>query len=366
MMARVADVVGHWLGLCRKPPMFRTAPLVLIEQAETTCPVQPDGGAGGSARINRGISTALSGTKTLIQNKQLFWFPLLIGVVTAFMLIVQYALHLLSVYPYDALDFPRWMVLTFIAELLCVFCLTILMAGLVLSLSPAEGGLLSFREGLSRTRQYLRTLADWSVIVSLLGIAIFLVILTLDFVYLPVHMMFSSVFHQFPFGFVLLPEYFHIGPIAGTFALQYGLMYTLLLFGINLGLFVLSLFVVPLLVLENKRIPEAIAGSVSLMKNVGGEMVACFVILGLVVGAFLLTALFFPWVYGVVAPDMLLFWYPGDGWIAAAVVFMLAWCALALISTTVAGIAAVKLYVYGKTGQLPGLPEEKPENTTMG
>ncbi|MCX6684306.1 MAG: hypothetical protein NTZ37_06230, partial [Methanoregula sp.] len=57
--------------------------------------------------------------------------------------------------------------------------------------------------------------------------------------------------------------------------------------------------------------------------------------------------------YGVVAPDMLLFWYPGDTWIAAAALYLLILCGLAVIVSTIAGIAAVNLYTYAKTGRMP-------------
>ena len=43
----------------------------------------------GADRIRRGIGIALSGTKTLIQNRQLLWFTLLAGLVLAGNVIVQ-------------------------------------------------------------------------------------------------------------------------------------------------------------------------------------------------------------------------------------------------------------------------------------
>jgi MFS family permease len=353
MTVRGAEIIHEWVGWCPNAPAIRTAPAVLVVPPETMHPAQPDGGAGGSARINRGIGVALSGTKTLIRNRQLLWFSLLTGVAMAFMFIAQYVLYLLGPYMYNIIDFPRWLILIFVIELVTVFSLNILLAGLVMSTSPEEGRPVSFRRGLFRTKHYLRALADWSVIVASLATGLF--ISALYFGYIQITMALYPLFHQFPFGFILLPEVYHIGPIAGTFAIQNGITFTLIISGINLLLGVLTLFVVPLLVLDKKRLPEAIAGSAALMKKVWGEAIVCFLILGVVLFAVSLTSLLFGIVYGFVAPEMQLFWYPGDVWIAAAVLFMLALGGLAFISTTIGGIATVNLCKYGKTGRMLAL-----------
>jgi len=87
----------------------------------------------------------------------------------------------------------------------------------------------------------------------------------------------------------------------------------------------------------------------------------CFLILMLIVAAAAMTSLLFRVVYGIVAPDMLLFWYPGITWIAAAVLFMLIVCGLAVVVSTIAGIAVVNLYTFGKTGRMPDTHEENSE-----
>ena len=60
----------------------------------------------------------------------MLWFSLLTGVVMAFMFTAQYGVRLLGTYPFDAIDFPRWLALTFAIDLASVFCLTVLLAGL--------------------------------------------------------------------------------------------------------------------------------------------------------------------------------------------------------------------------------------------
>jgi hypothetical protein len=112
-MTRVSVVIRGWLGWCPNAPAMRTAPAVLVVPAQIIHPSQPDGGAGGSGKINRGILLALSGTKTLVRNTQLLWFLRLTGLVMAFMFITQYGPHLLGAYPYYVIDFWRSLVLTF-------------------------------------------------------------------------------------------------------------------------------------------------------------------------------------------------------------------------------------------------------------
>jgi hypothetical protein len=167
------------------------------------------------------------------------------------------------------------------------------------------------------------------------------------------------VLDQFPFNFILFPEVYSIGPIGGTYAILSAVTFTTIAMGINIVLFILTLFVVPLLVLENRRLPEAVFGSFFHMKKLWGEIMVCFLIFGLVLFCVSLTSLLFRVVYGFVAPHMLLFWYPGGAWIAAAVLFIVALCALAVIISTIAGIATFNLYTYGKTGRMSCIVQGK-------
>jgi hypothetical protein len=343
------EIVKRYMGWCPNAPAMRTASTILSTPPVTLQPLEPDGGGGRSGRIDRGLKIAAVSTKILNRNKNLLWFSLLTGLVTAFMFTAQYGLRLLGTYPYDAIDFPGWLVLTFAIDLVSVFCLTVLLAGQLLSLSSGDPGRsVSFREGLSRTKVYLKPLFAWSVIIGFVGTTIY--ILLSNFGLIPFTL--YSVLDQFPFNFILLPEFYSTGPIGGTFALLISVTFMIFATGINIVLFILTLFVVPLLVLENKRLPEAVTGTVSLMKTVWGEIIVCFFIFGLVLFGVSLTSLLFRVGYGAVAPHMSLFWYPGIAWIAAAVLFMVAFCALAVILSTIVGIATFNLYVFGKTGRI--------------
>jgi hypothetical protein len=345
----LSTIADCWLGLCRKPPVISTSPAVRVLERETTCKSLPDGGAGGSGTVGRGIAAVQAGIKTLIKNRRLLWFSFFTGLVSAGIFIAHYIIRLLSVYPYKAIDLPRWIVLTFATELASVLCLSVLLAGLVLSLSQKEGSPASFREGLTRAKKYIRPLANWSIVMALAGMLTFIVFLVFTIFLFPGIVNLHSAFSQFPFGFILVQENYHIGPMGnGTYAIAYGLTYALILSVINVLLFVLTLFVVPHLVLETIGLKEAIHGSVALMKIVWREVAVCVLVLGIVVFAASLISSLFQTVYGIVAPGMSPSWYPGVEWVVAAVVYMLALCGLAFIGTTVGGIASLDIYTHAK------------------
>ena len=171
--------------------------------------VEPDGGGGGSGRIDRGIKITAVSIKILNRNRHLLWFSLLTGLVLAFMVITQYVLHLLSTYPYYAIDFLRWVLLTFAINVASVFCFTVLLAGLLLSLSPGDSGRsASFREGPLRVKGYLKPLAVWSVIMAFVGTVIYVPLSNFGFSPFTLY----PVLDQFPFNFILFPEVYSTAP----------------------------------------------------------------------------------------------------------------------------------------------------------
>jgi hypothetical protein len=307
--------------------------------------------------MHRGWNITVSGTKTLVRNRHLLWFPFFTVLVLAGLFIAQFIIRLLSVYPYDAIDFPRWIVLTFIIELVTVLCLNILLAGLIRSLAPKESGTPSpVREGLFRAGGHLHTLADWSVLMALSGTVMSALLCFSGCSFFTLF----PVLRQFPFNFIFLPEVYSIGPVGGTFAMSSAVTWTLILSAINALMFIPTLFVVPLLVLEKKSLSGAVAGTVTLMKKVWGEAMSCIFLLILAVSLAAATSALFRVVYGIVAPDMLLIYYPGEVWIAAGVLFILLLCSLACIASTIAGIAVTDLYACGNTGQVPGANNNHP------
>jgi hypothetical protein len=417
----------------------------------------PDGSAGGPGTIRRGIGAALSGTKTLIHNRQLLWFSLLIGLVlavnsiaqcwlivfpsssewrfffnpdsvrllpplvltfvtgllTVFCLVFLLAGLILSisskkdrpvsffqgfnrakkylipltggsvvvvlagiqlfVHPFIVqgelfVRNPRWLlfvdpdstrllisfVLTFVIEFATVFCLVFLLAGLILSISSKEGGPVSFFQGLNKAKKYLRPLTGWSVVVGLAGSLLFT---AGEYSYLLSSVIWQSlinVLNQFPFNFILN----YVLPPNLWWGLGIALVDTLIHSAINILLFVLTLFVVPLLVLERKSLKEAVLGSFTLMKKIWGEVAACVLGLGMVVFAASLMFLLFQFsgvdqVWWDAGQMYTSYSPPSDAWAAAGLLYVFALSSLVLVVATVGGIAALDLYTYAKTGQMP-------------
>jgi hypothetical protein len=264
---------------------------------------------------------------------------------------------------------PSLLVQTFAIELLTVFCLVFLLAGLVLSLSLKEGGTVSFFEGLRTAIKYLKPLIGWSGVMAL---AATLIYVAGKYYYLPawfqpfnivsalsstLSIFLFYVHYTFPFNILLSPTLYipDLPPKFGGdgWLITWVLENTLILSAITVFLFVLTLFVVPLIVLEGRNLKEAVLGSFSLMKKIWGEVAACVLGLGMVVLAGWLAFLLFRFsvvdiVWGVAGPMYVSFTHHSDAWIAAGLLYILALSVFVFIVATVGGIAILDLYTSAK------------------
>jgi hypothetical protein len=358
ILAQLSEIIRKGMGWCPNAQMIKTAPVVFSTPPAIVHPLEPDGGPGGSGRIGRGIQVVTESIRTLVREKQLLWFSVMTGLVIAFMFMAQYTLRVLDTYPYDMISDSLWIVLTFTIEMVSLFFIFYLLAGLVLSRPTERRGMgISIREGLLKAKAYVRPLVVWSGIISILGTGIYLLIRS------SADLMMSSLMLRFPFGYIVTPEAYGIGPIPGTYFILYASYSTLLMMTINVILLVLTLFVVPVLVLERKTLYGAIGESVRLMKKSWGEMLVCFLIFGVILIAFTSLSGIFQIIFDAVSlngPFWYEFYYKG-GWGAVAAAYITAWIGLVLIGATLAGIAIRNLYRYATTGQIPGAPEGEQE-----
>ncbi|MDD1691311.1 MAG: hypothetical protein LUQ66_11715 [Methanoregula sp.] len=369
-MNLVSEIAEHWFGLCRKPPAVHALQTGIGIPMGSAWEGLPDGGGGGSGTIRRGIGAALSGTKTLAQNRQLLWFTLLAGLVLAGNAIGQAALRYLDriLQP----DIIVSYVLDFFLEFITVFCLLLLLAGLVLSLSSKKGGSASFSKGLAGAKKYWKPIFLWSLVLALAGILLFR-IWCYVFTGLPPDFRFNtfgpyffdSTINQFPFNWTLdwamlteLPGYG--GRSLLLLIYPFGVLEAMNFLVINLLLFVLTPFVVPLIVLEQKTLREAVAGSFALMKKSWAEIATCAAFLGVVVFGVFLTYLLVQAVSGIVSPYETVMFHPTVTWIALALLYNLALVTFAFVVATVGGIAALHLYTSAKSRQMPGSPGPEP------
>jgi hypothetical protein len=376
-MTRVSDTAEHWFGLCRKPPVFHVSQACIVNLPEPVCEGRPDGRAGGPGTIRRGIGAALSGTNTLVHNPQILWFTLLAGLVLAGNTLGQAALRYLdrAVQPGGIVEIVRdFYVLDVFIEFITVFCLLFLLAGLVLSISSKKGGSASFYEGLAGAKKYWIPIFLWSFVLALAGMLLFRIWCYL-FIGLPPELRFLGVFgpysflsgtlFQFPFNWTLDWNMFTEIPGYGGRSLllliyPFGFIEAMNLLAINLLLFVLTPFVVPLIVLEQKTIREAVAGSFAMIRKNWAEAAVCALFLGVVVFGVFLTYLLVQAVSGIVDPYQTVIFHPPDTWITLAVLYNVALLAFAFVVATACGIAALHLYASANGGKLPGSPEPEP------
>ncbi|PKG31705.1 hypothetical protein, partial [Methanoregula sp.] len=132
-MTRIAEIAENWLGLCRKPPVVRTVHADFIHLPENAHERLPGGGSGGSGTIRRGIGAAFSGMRILNRNRQLLWFGLLTGLVLAGNAVAEGAFWYINrtLQP----DIIGYYAQDFFLNFATLFCLLLLLAGLVLSLT---------------------------------------------------------------------------------------------------------------------------------------------------------------------------------------------------------------------------------------
>jgi hypothetical protein len=366
-MTRVSEITEHWFGLCRKPPAAHALQTGIGFPPESAHEGLPDGGGGGSGTIRRGIGAALLGMRTLNRNRQLLWFTLLAGLVLAGNTLGQAALYSIN-WTWTTQPFIVWHVLNFLIEFVTLFSLVFLLAGLVLSISSKREGSASFFGELAGAKKYLKTIFLWSFVLALAGI-----LLDIIFFYVPVWFphelgflygfgklepFLTTWFLQFPFNLTLYPMKTIGDPVVGlAWIYPYGFMQALIFLAINLLLFILTPFVVPFIVLQQKTLREAVVGSFALMKKTWAEVAACAVFLGVVAFGVFLTYYLVQAAHGMVTPRVFVFSRPSDMWFALGVLYDLALFGVAFVVATVGGIAALDLYLSAKGRQVTGSPE---------
>lgn len=358
-MTRLSEIAEQWFGLCRKPPVIRTIQADFIHLPTTAHEGLPDGGGGGSGAIRRGIGVAFSGMRTLNRNRQLLWFGLLAGLVLVGNTIGQAVFWYLS---YNLHMEISWIARQFFIELATMVCLVFLLAGLFLSIPSGNDKSVSFFEGLAGARKYLKAVCLWSFVLALAGMLFIMV-----FSYIPsrfptpetlylYHMGFGrldsflySTLSQFPFNLSQIPPsdlFTEIPGYGGRSVLLWfypGFRETLIFSAINVLMFILTPFVIPLIVLEQKNLRQAVAGSFGMIKKIGSEAAACAAFLAVIVCGSFLAYLLVQAAYLMVTP-LATYYRPTDVWIALGLLYDLALFSIVFIVTTVGGIAALEMY----------------------
>lgn len=355
-MTRVSEIAEHWFGLCRKPPLVHASQADIVNLPKPAHEGHPDGGAGGPGTIWRGIGAALSGTKTLARNRQLLWFTLLTGLVLVGNTIAQGVLCYIDWIMSD--EIVLRLVLRFLIEFATLLCLVFLLAGLVLSISSKKEGAASFFVELAGAKKYLKAIFLWSFVLALAGMLLHRILFYPGGFFGPLSSPLLGTLNQFPFTLNLNPATFSEIPGYGGRSLlfwtyPYGFEDALTFSAINILLFILTAFVVPFIVLEQKTLQQAVVGSFAMMKKIWVEVASCAVFLGVIVFGVFLTYLLIQAGHGMVTPPELLYAIPTDTWIAFGLLYYLVLFSVAFVVATIGGIAALDLYISAKTGHMP-------------
>jgi len=332
-MTLFLDYIRKKVGWCPNTNAIRTAPVILTVPSATADASVPDGGVGGPGRLDRGVNLALGSLLILIRNGRLLWFSFLTGLVLALSLVTSFGLQYLSgINPLTGFGLATgslpvlvaagssfWLVLTFMSQFVVAFCSVILMAGLISCVSLLlSGRTATIREGMSNAGNHLLPITGWALVYAIVA--------TVQFVIMN-----------------LYPGDLFLTIISGIFFLPIGFI---------------TLFVVPVIVLEGKGLAGAVMESLSLIRKTWGEILVCF---------FVYIVLWFVVAFVALIPAVAVGFPSGDPVLLSLSIglYLLVLMILIMVYSTTVGIFLVGLYSYARTGRVPLMLEGKPGVKTV-
>lgn len=345
---RLSEIMHEWMGWCPNAPAMRTAPAVLVVPAVTINPTQPSGGAGGSGRIQCGMGIAAGSIKTLIRNKRLLWFSFLAGIVMLFLIVVEaYTVaNTGSAIPFlvSILLMDSYLVFDtriFLLQAVCLSCFNFLLAGLVLYRSCGiSGKSLTIRDVFSAVTPYSGTLAALSIVMAVAGTFIEAIVTQTQ--------LFGKIVFSISMVVFYLPYAYYLPNVLSS-----ALFFSAIIIAITILQFLLALYVVPVIVLENMGLFAALAGSVTLMKKTWQELLGCIFVYGIIVLGVAAIALVIGQSPLLLNHDYDFFLQMSRGQVLMTVVcygFILACGVVMAAGSTVLGIAVTELYACGTAG----------------
>jgi hypothetical protein len=376
MITRLSEMVHEWMGWCPNTPVLRTAPTVLMVPPENYHPAQPgDGGSAGSpGRVRRGFSIAAESLKAMLKDRKLLRFTFLSGLVMLFLIVAE-GWNVTNNEPiplsYIFIPLGDWFIifypllniiaigsgesslifdmLLFLIEVFCLFCFAVLLAGLVVY-RTGKGTYQqpTIREAIAGVSAYTRPLAALSVIMALTGTFLEAVVSQSQF-FGKIAFSISMAVFNLPYAYYLPNE------------LDSALYFSFKIMFINIVLFLVALYVVPVIVLEKKGLVPALRRSVTLMKKTWRELLGCALIFGAIGLGIAAIALVIGQSPQLLNHDFDFFINMSRGQVLMTAVcygFILACWVMMAAGFTAAGIAITDLYAYGKAGQIPAMFEK--------
>jgi hypothetical protein len=279
----ISEFIHEWMGWCPNAPILRTAPAVLIVPPEPMHPAEPgsSGSPGNSGRVRCGIRIATGSLRALFRERRLLWFSILAGLVTLFLIAVEEwtVVHIQSSPPFlidipgggAILTYPFLDTRLFLIEMICLSCITILLAGLVLY---RAGNLihksLTIREVFAGVSAHAGPLGALSTAMALSGIFLYEIISQSQF--------FGKVINTIDMAVFYLPYAYYVPNV-----LSAAIYFSVKIMFVNMILFLAALYVVPVIVLGKKGLVIALADSFGLMRRTWREMLGCVLVFGAIV-----------------------------------------------------------------------------------
>jgi len=353
------ETVKDYLGWCPNAPALRTAPAVLVVPPGTANPAQPGSGgdAGGSGRIRLGIGIATGSIRTLIRNRHLLWFSFLAGLMILFLVMAEgwsvthydYARSPIIWIPFGDSPLIVFDLQPFLIEAICLSGFTLLLAGLVLYQRESGGKKpVTIRGAFSGINMHTGTLAALSVAMALVA-TILLEITSQSQITGGIEYTLSMAMFHLPYAYYFTPN--------GIFS---ALFFSFRIMVANIVLFLLALYVVPAIVLENKRLLPAIVRSIGLMKKTWRELLGCVFVFGAIVLIVAAIALLIGQSPALLNHDYDFFLQMSRGQVLMTGVcygFLLACGVLMAAGSTALGIAITDLYTLGTDGPVHRIPQ---------
>ena len=257
--------------------------------------------------ISRSIELVKASWGILMEDKKLLAFPVMSGIVTL-LVIATFILPL--IFSQGALSLATntvtGIVLLFLFYVVSYFVVIFFNVGLISCVNARlHGQSMSVGEGLSAAARHVGSILVWAIIAATVGLILRLI--------------------EERVGF--------LGQIAAGLV---GGIWTLV-----------TMFVVPVLVFEEKGVFEAMKESLGLFKKTWGESVVGSLSIGLVFFAIGIVA------FVLVLATLML----GNPlvFLAAGALFIVLIAILAILASAMQGIFVVALYTYAKTGQVPSV-----------
>ncbi|MEN6343329.1 MAG: DUF6159 family protein [Methanospirillum sp.] len=258
-------------------------------------------------RISRSIDLVKTSWRVLMEDKKLLAFPVLSGIV---MLIVIATFILPLILTDSALSLsngsPAGIVLLFLFYLASYFVVIFFNVGLVSAVyAKMQGGSMTVGEGLAAAGTHVRSILAWAVVAATVGLVLRLI--------------------EDRAG---LGGQIAAGLVGGVWSL-------------------VTMFVVPVMVFEERGVVDAMKGSLSLVKRTWGESIVGNLSIGLVF--FVIGAVGFVLVLATLLLGNMLVVF------AAVALYIVLVAVLAILASAMQGIFVVALYLYAKTGEVPAV-----------